>query len=458
MKPKQFLIVDLETTSLLVEEAIIKVFGAYDPYEDKWFIYSWTDENIGKVMKLLEDYKIILTFNGTKYDLPILQRHGVPVNNFRHIDIYQVYKKKGGLLRPGGFDSYSLKALVLQLKLDAVGKESIDYNVFKKETWTPEEQALIIKYLKQDLISTWKLWDHITSKLEQLKKYINERDAENYKHVTTNLATYTYKVLCHNASLQELYDEKPPTKEYPLTYTTTPRKQVATGKIVLMQFNHLITNMIIQFNLLSHNCKCCFGNEGKYHGRNTYIVKGYYCQRNQGRIEKFLKEFYKESQTKPELKLVSSIVFNSLYDVVTNGVYHTTYYSVMPNDCISLIKQQINILMNKFEEEGFYILYIDNDDVFIELKPEQTIEQLIEAKDKIIKLLKTKMVYPNPDFDLNLKENIKYIQFINKGSENNTVFMYKGQYVYMSEDGQIYSKGVSNEEVAKILAGGGIYE
>lgn len=454
MKEKQFLVCDLETTSLIIEEAEIKVFGAYDPYDDAWFIYSWTDENIGKIMKLLDEYKIILTFNGVKYDLPILQRHGVPINTFRHIDIYQVYKKKGGLLRPGGFDSYSLKALTLQLKLDEVGKESIDYNVFKKETWTPEEKALIIKYLKQDLISTWKLWEHMITKLEPLKRHINERDAENYKHITTNLATYTYKVICNNASLQELYDEKPPTKEYPLTYMTTPRKQSATGRIVLLQFNHLITNTIIQFNLLSNKCKCCFGNEGKYHGRNTYIVKGYYCQRNQGRIEKYLKELYKESRTNNELKLISSIVFNSLYDVVTNGVYHTTYYGVMPNDCISLIKQQIHVLTNKFEEAGFYVLYIDNDDVFIELKPEQTNEQLIEVKDQIIKFLKTKMVYPNPEFDLTIKETLKYIQFVNKGSEKNTVFMYKGQYVYISDDGKVYSKGISNEEVTKMLSGG----
>lgn len=452
VKEKEFLVIDLETTSLLVEEARIRVFGAYDPYEDAWFIYRWNDESIAKVMKLFAEYKNIITFNGTKYDLPILNRHGVPTD-FKHIDLYPIYKyKRTNFIRVGGFDSYSLKSLVLQLGLDKIGKEDIDYNIFKKETWTKEEQTQIIKYLKQDLTSTWKLWLHLEDKLRILGKYMSTKDAENYKYLTTNLATYTYKVICNGASIQELYDEKPMNKKYPLEYTTTPRRDSANGRIILLQFKHLFGHILMQFNLMSHNCKCCLGNEGKYHGRNIYNVKGYYCQRNQGRIEKFLKELLIKSGRDPEIKLISDIVYNNLYNVVTNGVYHSTYYPMTPTDAIGLIKQQVKLIISKFEGEGLYVLYMDNDDLFVQLKPEQTLEDLNRVKDEIMNQLKSRMSFPSETFSLEVIDELSYIQFFNKGSEKNHSFMYKGEYVYITSSGEVFSKGVTSEEISKVVA------
>jgi DNA polymerase elongation subunit (family B) len=447
---KTILVVDLETTSLNIDEALIRVFGAYDPNNDAWYIYRWNDDNIWKVMKLFAEYKTILTFNGTNYDLPILRRHGIPTD-FRHIDIYQCYKRRGLLLRRGGFDSYSLKALTLQLKLDEVGKETIDYEIFKKETWTQLEQELIVKYLKQDLTSTWKLWSYITKKLEVLSKYLKPKDAENYKHLTTNLATYTYKVICNGAKIQELYDENPAEKNYPQMYTTTPRKPYVSDRIVLLQFKHLLPHTLIQFNMMSHNCRCCPGNEGKYHGRNIYTIKGYYCQKTQGRIERFLKQLLIDSTKNQDANLIKNIVFNHLYDVVTNGVYHSTYYPVAPNDAISLIKQMTKIIIDKFEAEGFYVIYIDNDDVFIQLKPGQTLEELEKAKNTIMTLLKSRMSYPSETFKLEFKEELSYIQFFNKGSEKNKVFMYKGQYVYLNNKGEVFSKGVTPTEISSAI-------
>lgn len=449
-KSKNVLIVDLETTSLDINEAIIKVFGAYDPYEDSYFIYQWNDISIGKVMRLFEEYEYIITFNGTKYDLPILRNHGIPLD-FKHIDVYTSFKRRGNLIRVGGFNSYSLKNLTLALGLDEIGKGDIDYNIFKKDIWTIEEKQQIITYLKQDLISTWKLWNYLTIKFETMSKYVTEKDSDNYKHITTNLPTYTYKVLCKGANVPELYDERPPIKDYPLVYMTTPRKLSAKGNIVLLQFNNFLTSIITQFNLLSSNCHCCMSNEGKYHGRNIYVLKGYYCQRNQGPLEKFLKELQTKSITDEETNYVNNIVSNYLYEVITNGSYYSTYSSLMPNDCISLAKQQIKFMIDYFAANNFYVLYVDNDDVFIELSEGQTMTQLNKVKKDYINLLKSRMPFPNNDFDLVFKDDISYMQFFNKGSEKNKAFMYKGQYVYVTKDNKFFSKGVTNEEIIDVL-------
>ena len=193
------------------------------------------------------------------------------------------------------------------------------------------------------------------------------------------------------------------------------------------------------------------GNEGKYHGRNIYTIKGYYCQRNVGRAEKFLKQLILDSEKNVEAKLVSKIVLNNLYDVVTNGVYHSTYYPVLPNDVIGLIKQQIQLVTNKFEENNFYVLYMDNDDVFIQLKQGQTIQELNKVKDEIIKLLKSRMSFPSETFKLEVIDELSYVQFFNKGGDKNHVFMYKGQYVYINKDGEVFSKGVNNTEISNAV-------
>jgi DNA polymerase elongation subunit (family B) len=109
------------------------------------------------------------------------------------------------------------------------------------------------------------------------------------------------------------------------------------------------------------------------------------------------------------------------------------------------------IIIDKFEAEGFYVIYMDNDDLFIQLKPGQTLEELEKAKQTIMILLKSRMTYPSETFKLEVKEELCYIQFFNKGSEKNKVFMYKGQYVYLNKEGEVFSKGVTSEEISKAI-------
>lgn len=450
MIENNILILDLETNSLDTDYAEIKVFGAYDPYLDKYFIYKWTDENIAKVVKLIHSYNIIITFNGINYDLPILKRFGVPID-FKHIDVYNIFKhKRTQLINPKGFDSYSMKALVLQLGLDSVGKGEIDYAIFKKDKWNAQEQALIITYLKQDLLLTWKLWKYLVDKFEVFAKYIPEKDRILYKHITTSLPLLAYKIICHGARVVELYDEMPKAKNFPQPIVTKPRRHIVDNG-VLLKFNPLYAHIIMQFNLASTECECCQGSEGKFHGRNYYIVKGYYCQKNFGRIEKFLQRLYTEAKNSPEIALVSNIVSDNIYEVFTNPLFYSTYNPNAAYDMYSLAKQQLKLLVRKFEDAGFLIVYIDVDEVFIQVPNDKTMPELLHSRDSIIEFMRSKMPFPSETFNLELCAQLSYLRFF-KNPNPADPFLRKGEYVYVTDTGLVGNKGVSENIVKRILS------
>jgi len=453
MSARDTIIVDLETTSLLVNEAIIRVFGAYDPYENKYFIYKWSDQALGKVMQIFEDYKYIITFNGAKYDMPILERHGVPIGNYKHIDVRQVYKARSLLIKRGGFKSFSLKNLIIDLGLDENGegsKGNIDYEIFKKEQWDINEQNIIIDYLKQDLRSTWNLWKFVLDKFNPLSKYVAQKDIDSYKYITAPLPTYTYKVLCHMTGIEELYDEAPKSRNNPLRIITNPRKEINTNA-ALLRFTHLYPLMIQQFNLLSYDCRCCMTNEGKFHGKNFFTINGYYCQRNHGRIEKFLKTLYRA--TDPDSKLVGAIISSQIYEVISNSVYYSTYNTDVAKDLITLIKHQLKIMSRMFEERGYTVINIDIDNIFILVEEDngKSVEELIIIKDNIIKYLQSKMPFKSEMFDLEFITKLKYLRFKKKSEK--APFMEKGQYLYITPQNKIVSKGLSNEDIIKFSRG-----
>lgn len=447
MKDKEIIVVDLETTSVIVNDAEIRVFGAYDPNENKFYIYKWSDQALAKVMKLFEEYKYIITFNGAKYDMPILERHGVPVGNYNHIDVRQVYKNRAPLIKRGGFQSYSLKNLVIDLGLDGEGsKGEIDYEIFKKEQWTPQEQEQIIVYLKQDLKSTWNLWNYLTIKFEPLSKYIKAVDVEKYKHITTSLPTYTYKVLCHMTSVTELYDEAPrPRSLYTAQKViTNPRKEINTNA-VLLRVPHIYAQMIQQFNLLSFDCKCCLGNEGKFHGKNFFTMEGFYCQKNHGRIERFLKKLYRNTDS--ESKLVGAIISKHIYEVISNPKYYATYHPSVAKDLIALVRHQLNIMSRMFDEKGYLVIGIDIDNIFIIVDEVngKSVEELLIIRDEIITYLQSKMPFKCETFDIEFVTKLKYLRFKRKSEK--VYFLERGQYLYITPENKIVSKGLTPEEV-----------
>ena len=185
----KILFLDLETNSLDTNEAEIRFVGIMDEKGDAWMA-EWSDKTKEELIKKIDSAHKIVTFNGEAYDLPILQRHGISIQHWDHIDVYTVFKKRAPLIRSGGFKSYSLKNLIKEVGIKTEGKGTIDYHIFMKNKWTYEEYSEIYTYLKQDLIITKQLWDFLINKFDPLKEYISAQDAKNFKHITSRLYLY----------------------------------------------------------------------------------------------------------------------------------------------------------------------------------------------------------------------------------------------------------------------------
>jgi len=110
---KKLCVLDIETTSLNIEEAKIKFIGILDIQTNKYTIINYKNQNINEILK---QYDFIITFNGDNYDLPILKRYKINISDYKHIDLYKTFKKKAPLLRSGGFKSYSLNNIAKEIE------------------------------------------------------------------------------------------------------------------------------------------------------------------------------------------------------------------------------------------------------------------------------------------------------------------------------------------------------
>ena len=99
--------VDIETTGLDGRRNHITTIALYDGRTVSCYVH---DRNLGDFKKDIEDYRVIVTYNGTCFDIPFIRAHlAIPMNHV-HIDLRYLLKSLG---YAGG-----LKACEKQLGLD----------------------------------------------------------------------------------------------------------------------------------------------------------------------------------------------------------------------------------------------------------------------------------------------------------------------------------------------------
>jgi len=111
---KKLAIFDIETDSLIIEEAQIKFIGILDLQTNEYNIIQYKEPK--EIKTILNNYDFIITFNGEQFDIPILKRHRIIIPDYKHIDLYKVFKKKAPLLCSGGFKSYSLNNITKEIE------------------------------------------------------------------------------------------------------------------------------------------------------------------------------------------------------------------------------------------------------------------------------------------------------------------------------------------------------
>ncbi len=431
------LIVDLETDSLDTNKANIKIFGAYDIEDEKYFIIAYDESKKEKINDILKSYDWIITFNGDDYDIPILERHKIKLpNKWNHIDLFKIIKfKRNTMLIKDGFQRFSLKHIIERLRLDDEGtKGDIDYKIFQKDKWTEEEINEIIKYTKQDLLLTTKLWLYMVNRFESFADFIPQKDVERYKHITTASGSYSYKAICHMTGLPEYYNDIMDFgEEFEGAYVSQPSVESARGVILCFDFASLYPWMDIMGNLFSHSCECCSQDE-KWHGGDFFKVEGYYCSKQLGVVEECIKKLYclrKEyKKNKDKREQAVKILINSIYGISGSPRFTSLYNINTAGDCTGLGRQCIKYARKIFKNAGFEVLYSDTDSVYVKVENK---EAAINCAKEISRFLSSKFNFPHPEFfDLKLDEEIRYIQFFGK----------KKHYLYVTNDGRLVVKGL----------------
>lgn len=440
-------VVDLETDSLDVNEARIRVFSLLDLQTDRHVVFKWIPGSEDKASRLLNQYDVVVTFNGIEYDLPILQYHGVEVLGFLHVDVLNVFRKRGTLLRYGGFPSYKLKNLVATLYPEHEGKGELDYRVFLKPEWTEEEKAAILEYCVRDLKATALLWRHLLKEFETLAQFLPEDKVARFDHVRTSPGSYVYKAICHLAGLEERYDDETKAEWFPGAFVSDPLKEVARGKTYCFDFTSLYPTTIVQANLQSWDCECC-SDEEKWRGGGFFEVRGAYCAKKQGRVEQVLKRLFEQRKAfklaKDPRQYAIKILLNTFYGASGNPVFQSIYHLESAADTAGIGRQCAMHARARFEEAGYDVLYTDTDSVYVQSRASDLSDAVVKAHalqiaKAISAELRGKFPFPWEESGLALESEIAYIYFF-KDEKGNLI---KKHYLYVTTDGKLVVKGLA---------------
>lgn len=89
---------DIETTGLSSSRDELTIVGMYDGHESKIFVKG---DNLDDIVEELAKYKMIVSFNGLRFDVPFIQKKYPQIDfNHLHIDLMYVLRRiglKGGL-------------------------------------------------------------------------------------------------------------------------------------------------------------------------------------------------------------------------------------------------------------------------------------------------------------------------------------------------------------------------
>ena len=432
---------DIESSSttgkINVEDAIFKTIAFYEYETNKYSFYTYKD--IEEIKKVFKKHRIIISYYGNKYDIPILNKNGINTKNNTHIDLYEVMKKRGVYLGIKNI-SLSLQSVAKHLKLTTHKDENFDYNILNKNEWTEEEINHIKNYNIQDVKVTKELYDKTNTFFLPFKEYVSENDKHNMSWLTSSIPTLSYKIICHQAGLIEEYVRNPPIESYEGGFVAEPSTNEAHGNILAFDFSSLYPNIFIQCNLFSNQCNCC-ENKEKWNGDGFFNVKGRYCTRNQGVIEKTVNKLFLQrleyKKVNDPREYAIKIIINSLYGIVGFPVFKNIHDYTTASDCTSIARDCVKFAAKIFEDFGFKVLYMDTDSNYIQVPDGKTSDDAVTVANYITKKLQEHMVFPSKEFVFKVDEEIKHMFFFKNGGS-----YVKKLYVYVTKNDELVVKGL----------------
>jgi hypothetical protein len=158
--------VDIETTGLSRWSDEITVIGIYDGLTPYLYVNG---TNLQDAKAKLQEFDIIVTFNGKQFDLPFIEQHFSCTYDFIHLDLRYMLKELG---LQGGLKNIE-RELGLQRQADLQGMDGFEAVNLWYQYKRGNKAALqkLLRYNEEDIINLKPLFEHyISHKCDLLSK------------------------------------------------------------------------------------------------------------------------------------------------------------------------------------------------------------------------------------------------------------------------------------------------
>lgn len=461
----EILILDLETRTYGKPDADkdkIKLFGCYSYITNRPYILT----DISEIQTLINKHKYIVGFNIKKYDNPILQRHGISLKYKYIIDLMDIFKRRAGqmMIKKGMLKdllmSYSLDYITKTLDIvsDDTAKKKIDYTLFQKDKWTPEELKEIKEYLVRDIDVTKKLYEWTENHFSSLKSFLTEHDIKSKAYLTASPASIAYKAICKAMKWSEEYGQGWEEDDESISggYVAYPAGERFEGNIYCLDFNSLYPHIMIMCNLYGRR-ENNVSDRPFWIGGDKWKVDGSYYSDELAEVGKLLKKWYADrvefKKVKDPREYGIKIIINIIYGILNNPTYIRVYDKIAGGDCTRIGRQWTRYARKIFREAGYKIIYSDTDSIYIQ-DPYNDKEKMLKVKDEIINTIKQTVPFPQDTFDMGIDAEINYMFFFKGGGKENDDEMddddyvnkakgfMKKNYIYVEQDGKVVIKNL----------------
>jgi len=456
---------------------ILKIFGCYSYKTGKYYLLTSKEQ----IQKIVSAHKFLVGFNNDHYDNPIITRFGVSLKYKTIIDLRKIIiqrassmKIKAGMLGDLLMEfSLDFITKILGLVKDDEGKKKIDYSMFMKDVWTPEELKEISEYTKRDIEVTKKLYEFIEEYFESFKDFLRQDDVMRKTYLTAGIAKFSYKAICKAMGWEERYGEITGNEDtISGGYVAYPAGEYHEGDIYCLDFNSLYPHIMIQCNLYGRKKEGIIDDKPTWAGGGKWQTQGVYYADEVSGVGKLLKKWYadrvkyKEQGDRREYTI--KIIINTIYGILDNAYYTLVYDSMAGGDCTRIGRQWTKYARKKFRDAGYKVIYTDTDSVYIvDVFKDQA--RMLKVRDEIISDIKLTVPFPQETFDMGIDDEIKYMYFFKGKTKTERAsddemdeddFLYKPlgllkkNYIYVTKDGKVKIKNLgikkkSNSELSK---------
>lgn len=479
-----------------VKYAKVRWFGAYSYKFDEDYMMEF-EGNEEIIRRILDEHSTLVSFNGIEFDFPILKNNNVIPKiskvqfdksvkeynkNFLQVDMLVIlgtdvnvrkHKNRAGLM---GYSlpNNKLATMAKVFNLD-VQKGDIDYQVFEKRSWTPQEKEEIIKYLKSDVYATKQLFEKTWDFWKIFTIFLDDRNIENLSWIRSSIASLTYKSACYILGAEETYSDEKGLAEDMGGRVIEPKYQDAMN-VWYVDFTSLYPHMMVMFELFTqvNTAQWCnmiremkphltiktddellqIGQDAGllFHKNDVFEAKGYYdiskmsIQNIDMRsklelrigIKNFLKSLDENNYAKDIPDVVADLVQSNpltndnvkyLKDLMyAIKIYINSYYGAFRSKTFEaihqpdggwdtcLLGQTVNYLTEKMMDEfGFETIAGDTDSVFLLAKEEKynNKDYVMSCLKKVVDKVNENVPFPCDTFNLDLEggDMVEYVKW-----------------------------------------------